>query len=336
MKPDDVFHLLQQDIDAHGDRLLLLKSASLPKTTDYRLYYGLDDDRLYLYLRDASQQDVYAQAPMPVKTAGPVFLSQERPEDLTVRPYAFIKASYSPTARGVSDLLFLSPGPVNEPFGGARPLSSMLAGSLAGAGLGYLGGTLAENLLGPTWVRPGRLRKLLALAGGLSLTAPGAYWAYSRAVRDGDLSGLTKPACVQEAENLSRLLPNCRPEPTFLKAASAGGLFENPGGSSVIPVDDFGRVVWSDHDPFTPASLRAATMGVVQAASLSRDGTPWVTPADIARIGIGMGSGYASGSLAGRTLGVLAGLQPDMQKQLQQAGLWAGALKAVVPSLFGG
>jgi hypothetical protein len=48
-----------------------------------------------------------------------------------------------------------------------------------------------------------------------------------------------------------------------------------------------------------------------------------------------MGSGYMASKLVGATLGALAGLSPGAQQTLQQAGTWAGALKAVVPTAFG-
>jgi hypothetical protein len=100
----------------------------------------------------------------------------------------------------------------------------------------------------------------------------------------------------------------------------------------LIPVDEFGRVVIGD--PVTPMPLRATTIGLVQSASLARDNSPFVSPADIARIALGAGSGYASGVIVGRTLGVLAGLNPQTQQTLQQTGAWAGVLKNVVPLAF--
>lgn len=333
----NVEELLQNDLQQYGERVMLLKLAADSLPGSYRLYYHLDQNYFHLYC--PQKEHAEALTSHFDKHAQIVVSDKEQPEDFYLRPWCFIKSSFSPTARGLSDAMFLTPGPVNAPFGGARPISSMLVGGLAGAGLGYLGGTIAENVLGPKVVREGRLRKLLALAGGLGLAAPGAYWAYSRAA-DGDPAGLFKQGSwVDAAQAVLQLLPDVHAPEWVVKTAVAGGLFENPGAGSAIPVDAFGQVVWSDHDPFTSASLRAATMGLVQAAGMAKGrsdtASPWVTTGDIARLGVGMGSGYAAGSLAGRTLGVLAGLQPGIQQQLQQAGLWAGALKAVVPPLFG-
>jgi hypothetical protein len=57
---------------------------------------------------------------------------------------------------------------------------------------------------------------------------------------------------------------------------------------------------------------------------------------DIARVGMGMGAGYVQASIGGRVLGALAGLTPQAQKTLQTAGVIAGAVKSVIPGLFGG
>jgi hypothetical protein len=57
---------------------------------------------------------------------------------------------------------------------------------------------------------------------------------------------------------------------------------------------------------------------------------------DIARVGMGMGAGYIQASIGGRVLGALAGLTPEAQRTLQNAGVVAGAVKSVVPGLFGG
>ena len=56
---------------------------------------------------------------------------------------------------------------------------------------------------------------------------------------------------------------------------------------------------------------------------------------DIARIGMGMGAGYVQATIGGKVLGALAGLTPQAQRTLQGAGVIAGAMKAVVPGLFG-
>lgn len=100
-----------------------------------------------------------------------------------------------------------------------------------------------------------------------------------------------------------------------------------------IPVDRFNRVVWED--PLTPVPIRAATVGLTEGASQLQGGSPIVSPLDVARLAVGMGSGSLSGLLTGRVLGALAGLTPQAQDQLQQAGIWSGILRTVIPQAYG-
>jgi len=133
-----------------------------------------------------------------------------------------------------------------------------------------------------------------------------------------------------------RLLPDAAPTEYLLKAAQ--GLepsmtdLDDLAMVPSIPRDHFNNLVWQD--PYTPLPIRSATTGVVNAASMSQGGARVVSPFDIARIGVGMGTGWLSGMLVGKTLGALAGLRPESQKTLQQTGVWAGVLTNVVPKLF--
>ena len=102
---------------------------------------------------------------------------------------------------------------------------------------------------------------------------------------------------------------------------------------SPIPVDSFNRMVMND--PLAPAPIQAATVGLTSAANSYRGGMGIITPMDIARVGLGMGAGYVQATVGGKVLGALAGLTPQAQKTLQTAGVVAGALKSVVPGLFG-
>jgi hypothetical protein len=88
-------------------------------------------------------------------------------------------------------------------------------------------------------------------------------------------------------------------------------------------------------DPYATLSLQIATAGLTEASNQSRGNIGVISPYDIARIGVGMGAGLSQAYLGGKVLGALAGLTPQAQKTLQQAGMFAGALKAVVPGLFG-
>lgn len=272
-------------------------------------------------------------------------------------PWVRVKAAGWP-ARSVfhplAQALQLAPSKINEPFGGPTPLASTLAGGLLGAGAGYLGGAAAEQLLPRSVVERGRLRKLTALAGGALGAAPGLALGLSSGsftdpnpVFGGDPGvpadlapdldpandrawGLDKLAAA--ADGLELALPGVEVEPMMKAAAdvgAGGGLFVPS-----IPVDAFNRVVLSD--PFAPPALAAATAGLLTAADQAKGGFGVVSPWDVARVAVGMGAGLSQAYLGGKVLGALAGLTPQAQLQLQRAGTVAGALKAVVPGLFGG
>ena len=99
-----------------------------------------------------------------------------------------------------------------------------------------------------------------------------------------------------------------------------------------IPVNQFNNFVMND--PNTPRPIQAATAGLTTAASMSRGGVNLVSPFDVGKIAVGMGSGLVSGMLVGKTLGALAGLTPVAQEKIQNAGVMAGMLTNVVPMAF--
>ena len=282
-----------------------------------------------------------------------------------------VKQAHSPTLRAVGQLATWVPGPTNALYGGPSPLAAALASGLLGAGVGYGAGWLGEQALPREHFRPGHLRKVLALLGAGVGTAPALWWGAvahqhhpdtpgvrawlsSWPFRGKDLKG--PPAPEPPPEKLpddylgeignTPLKTACDaalallggPEPHYKRAVYAspvgydfgvGGLTSVP----MIPADHFSQVVWSD--PNTPVPIRSATTGLVDSASALRRGARLVSPADIGRVAVGMGSGYASGLLVGKTLGALAGLRPESQKKLQQAGTWAGLLTNLVPLAFG-
>lgn len=262
---------------------------------------------------------------------------------LTDIPYIQIKSALDnkDLFKPVAQLAQFASNPVNNLFGGPNPLAATIGGGLLGAGLGYGGGWLAEKLLPEEMFEPGVLRKNTALAGGLIGTMPGLWSGLDKQFR-GPTPGWQawiKPypwnkesRYTQIKESIDKALPSALDE-LWIKGASEAGGDYIPN----IPVDQFGQVIWNDlrtQGGYTSAPVAAATTGLVQAASLSQNGAAFVSPMDIARIGIGMGSGYVSGAFVGKTLGALAGLRPEAQQSLQQAGVWAGILNNVVPMLF--
>jgi hypothetical protein len=58
------------------------------------------------------------------------------------------------------------------------------------------------------------------------------------------------------------------------------------------------------------------------------------TPADLAKVAIGMGSGASMGYLGGKVLGALTGMPQSWQDNLLNAGLYGGTAKAVMNTIF--
>lgn len=243
------------------------------------------------------------------------------------------------------------PNMLNKLWGGPNPLAATIGGGLLGAGVGYGGGWLAEQFLPEEQFERGKLRKTTALLGGLAGAVPGLWHGFDQQFR-GPNPGIgawtrTFPWHNKEGqatvhsrfhyirESVEKEIPTlaCELNEQWEKAAfEAGGDF-----TPTIPVDQFGRTIWNDlrtQGGYTSPGLAAATTGLMQAASLSQGGANLISPMDVARIGIGIGSGYLSGMLVGKTLGALAGLRPAAQQQLQQTGVWAGILSNTVPLAF--
>ena len=270
-------------------------------------------------------------------------------------PEGFGKEAWVPVKTGSAlrplfSALQLAPNSLNQLVGGPTPLAASLAGGLLGAGLGYAGGWVGEKVMGDKVLRPGRLRRTAAILGGLLGAAPGAYLGtvdmranaqegkspWRAWIEPNRLFGAaphyppmeTQASLREKAAGLDDVL-EVEVNPLFLKVAEDAGAIYMP----MIPVDAFNRTVWQD--PNTSMPMRAAVTGLVEAASQSRGGVEMISPFDVGRIAIGMGSGLASGLVVGKVLGALAGLTPGAQSVLQQTGMWAGALANVVPRVFG-
>lgn len=251
---------------------------------------------------------------------------------------------------------------LNRLWGGPNPLAATIGGGLLGAGLGYGGGALLENILPEEYFEKGKLRKSLGILGGAAGSLRGLHWGYDR-MRMNPENPWSLSNWIKSEKEVEGAGPEIEaPQPLTVNRFSGAGeglkmaiaqefqelneqwikYADEAGGAAFngqIPVDQFGRVVWNDlsgFGGFTSAPIAAATTGLVNAAALSRGGAEFITPMDIARIGIGMGSGYLAGNFVGRTLGALAGLRPEAQKSLQQAGIWAGILANAVPIVFRG
>jgi hypothetical protein len=281
----------------------------------------------------------------------------------------WVKVAYSPTVRKAGELLNFFPGKYPGGIPNApSPLASTLTGGLVGAGLGYGAGYLGEKLLPKKW-RQGKLKRTLAVLGGLAGAAPGAAWMYSASDRDrsmldgSDLSGvpMDQPNLIdqkdidksiygdalKEAEDAyqTELHPMySKASASFVKKANAntmGNPYMRAPSAIEVNINKMGHTLWE-----VGASPRTAatTMGALYAAQQmpdphSRPGR--VSPHQTGLLGSMMGAagggmkGYAVGWLAGKALGLLTGMPAGTQNTLKNSGAIIGIVNSVVPRLFG-
>lgn len=265
------------------------------------------------------------------------------PPGFGVEPWMPIKTAADSSApfHPVLSALQLVDNPVNAFVGGPTPLASMVSGGLLGAGLGYGGGWLLEKLFGNDLLENGRLRQTGALLGGLVGAAPGLVTGLAGASVERDLGNNPLSAFWKRNKIFGEVTDPYPPadaiktnigiktsmEHAIEKFADAGTFF-----APRINVPSFDQALMKDSN--SPLQLQAATSLLMNAASQARN-SDYVSPWDVTRMALGMGSGYLSGKLVGSVLGSLAGLKPEAQQKLQQAGTWAGLLRTVIPSAFG-
>jgi hypothetical protein len=231
---------------------------------------------------------------------------------------------------------------IQKLLGGPNPLSAALVSGALGAGLGYGGGWLAQKLFPRKYLKRGPLARNMAIAGGLfgvgTTALPWAlpHYAKNREEGKGFLDSVINAATATGPIKMSAILGHAEKEfnaePIAEDFEKIGIDFSHNAFVPQIPVNQFNRFVM--HDPNTPRPIQAATAGLVTAASMSKGGVNLVSPFDVGRIAMGMGSGLVSGMLVGKTLGAFAGLTPFAQEKLQNAGIMAGMLTNVVPMAF--
>lgn len=223
----------------------------------------------------------------------------------------------------VADVTGWKEGPINQWWGGPRPLTNILAGGALGAGAGAGLGWLLENTLPESVFEKGKLRKTLTTLGALGGGSSGIYHLLDNLYM-GQHPLQPWPAKVgsYHLEILKEAM-----SPT-VAGGFLGGDVPSAGGTNLMPMiprDRFNRIVWEDEG--TPLPIRSATTGLVESASLARGDASWISPFDIARVSVSALAGMA----AGKVIGALAGLTPSAQSKLQEIGTWSGLLTAVVP-----
>lgn len=257
---------------------------------------------------------------------------------------------------------------VNKVIGGPNPLTNSIVGGLVGGGLGYAGGAMMEHLFPERFLERGKLRKTLGALGAGMGVLPGAWKGYTYGRNDGTsfLQGMTTPDSAPpvrpELQKLSQELADIEINDTMRRLnehASIELIKQSYGGAldvQSVPVDAFNRAVWNDmrlgiaaqNNPYgsksqwgdddqamhTPPQLAAAATGLMSGIA-QQMGTPILRPRDVIAGLASAGVGLVTANIAGRTLSALAGLTPEAQLGLQQAGMWGGIIRHIVPPLFG-
>lgn len=197
------------------------------------------------------------------------------------------------------------------------PLSSMLVMAPLGAAAGIAAGELGNRLTGNHMFR-NRLNNAL-IGAGVGLLPGLAYMGANYAAGQNPLTG------------------------TSLDFPKAAGLITNytPYRVNYISVDGIKDLVYEDPyvAPHLPPHIQAATVGLFEGASHlpgKKSLLPIVTPADIGRMAIGLGSGYAAGTAVGAVLGGILGMDDSAKNALRQSGAVAGLIKSLVPLAYGG
>jgi hypothetical protein len=224
----------------------------------------------------------------------------------------------------------------NAALGGPHPMSNGIVSGLLLGGLGYGGGALAEHLFPERYLERGKLRKTLGMTGALTGLGLGAMNAHSnaRAMDTSFLKGLftdnrTVPPFVHEKVGFDYGADPLQSMDTGLYIPS-------------VPVPQFNRAAWADVQKgmYYPAGqhsspqLAAAATGLMSGISTGVR-SPVIRPVDVISGIASAGVGLATATVAGKALSALAGLTPEAQGKLQDMGLWAGMLHAVLPPIFG-
>lgn len=246
------------------------------------------------------------------------------------------------------------------------PLSNALASAVLLGGLGYGTGALVENVFPEHLVSRGRLRKNLALAGGLGGLALGG------------LRGAATAKKMRQGFLQSMITPNDTPVRRYPGAIKESNFYgDYPGGVSINPyspnhlnsplnaadrmrqsrqfgtaptanlytpsvhIPSFNRITWGDaqnysrtgNPTYTTPATAAMTTGLMSGIGAARRSSI-VRPSDVIKGLASAGVGLGTAHVAGRALSALAGLTPAGQKKLQTLGMWGGMLNSVVSPLL--
>lgn len=254
----------------------------------------------------------------------------------------FFKRSYSPTLRALGSLGGYFPDYFGKIPGVPSPLAAMLASGMLGAGAGYGTGWALEKVMPENWQR-GRLRRTLAILGGLGAAAPAGLWAATNVAEQG-LPGLVSgsPLDTPVSPGVNRRYDSAG---RLLKSNAAWDAPEDVDMTGAFPAPiDANKLIETIHTPPVyqqlSAPMRTATTGLaIGAGHLQTQGQGMprlISPVSVGNMAAGMGSGWLSGLVVGKVLGALTGMPEPAQKRLRDTGLWAGAITNIIPLAFPG
>lgn len=278
---------------------------------------------------------------------------------------AWIKVAGSPALRRVGEALNFFPGFSKDPSNpgasghttgptwmsvkrddGTRvgiqpsPLAGMLTSGLLGSGLGYGLGWLGEKLMPEEW-EEGKLRKALAIAGGLAGAVPSAgYMAANFAADEPINSAIWQSEPKLEGDTTNKILLDTKYKQsadTFVKKAFRGGV----GSANAPPVNinKLGQTLW---EVGASPETAATTMSSIYAAHQLPGGVGpgYVTPQQTGLLGTMLGAaggglkGYATGWGVGKALGLLTGMPSGTRKVLNNTGATLGIIHSLMPRMF--
>lgn len=351
MEWESVLDVLDQRIDRCREPAVALRKLAflLPVEGDLGYFYNDATQEFGLQVRGVTplSQVKEAQAAL-VDAYGDKYvgiLLEKEASDGT-----WVKLAYSPTIRGIGETLNFFPGTYPGGFPNhPSPLTAMLTSGALGAGIGYGGGRLVEQLM-PEQYR-GRLRKTTALLGGLGGASLAAPWMIANKMNGKsilDPSPHNVPIDGQVTTDIKNIPPYFENEPSqdeyqqelqqigtelpeMLGVHGRRKMGSSFAGPFDVNVNALGQTLWrSGASP----DVQAATMGAIYAAqSLPDDDAQEgiVTGNQLGQLAMSAGKGFIVGKLVGAALNAATGLP------LQNAGLYGaslGIIQHVVPKLF--
>jgi hypothetical protein len=214
------------------------------------------------------------------------------------------------------------------------PGPSSLGQMLVLGGLGALGGNLigkgVNKFLPDDSVDAARTGTIV---GGVLGASPGLAGAYFNAFMGRPVltsSFYTPEPAIEHFNN---------PMATAYGDIKLGGFGYADPAFAPISVNEFQQTLWDDPRMHQlPLQVRAGASGLVQNAAVipnGTGGTGFVTPLDVAKAAMGLGSGLVSGWIVGKTMGALFGVGKNTQNMLKNTGMAIGALRSIVPIAYG-